>query len=201
MARILAAKAELHDDLVVVSGLRLGADDLALYCQMTGATDWPRNADGSINQTDPSIGTWRSQVIAHLLGRMRTALDGVRDGQGRDIELVEGDIHAIPFRDGSFDAVVCTYALCSVADDSLAISEMRRVLRPGGRLLLVDHVRSTAPPVYWLQKAYERLPRRNRGEYMTRRPAVHVLEGDCDVVLDERFRWGVVERLMAIKPA
>ena len=71
-----------------LSRYTFGADDLALYRQMTGATDWPRNPDGTIFEDDPSVGTWRSEVLAHLLSRMRTALDSVRDGAGADIDLI-----------------------------------------------------------------------------------------------------------------
>lgn len=65
-----------------------GDDDFALFRRMTGATDWPRTDDGSIDTKAAVIGTWRSEAIAGLMQRMRTALDGVRDGQGRDIGLV-----------------------------------------------------------------------------------------------------------------
>ena len=64
-----------------------GDDDLALYREMTGADDWPRDADGQIDDDDPGLGTWRSEVLAGLLARMRAGLDGVRDGQGEQIEL------------------------------------------------------------------------------------------------------------------
>lgn len=90
----VAALGERYDPSAIeitelfLSFYTYGPDDLALYRQLTGAADWPRSPDGSINQLDPSIGIWRSQVLAHLLGRMRTALDGVRNGQGRDIKLV-----------------------------------------------------------------------------------------------------------------
>jgi ubiquinone/menaquinone biosynthesis C-methylase UbiE len=62
---------------------------------------------------------------------------------GRTIRLTEGDADDLPFADSSFDTAVCTYALCSVRDDARAISEMHRVLRAGGRLILVDHIRSS----------------------------------------------------------
>jgi pimeloyl-ACP methyl ester carboxylesterase len=70
---------------------------------------------------------------------------------GRTIGLTEGDAEDLPFADRSFDTVVCTYAMCSVRDDARAISEMHRVLRTGGRLILVDHIRSSVPPIFWLQ--------------------------------------------------
>lgn len=118
---------------------------------------------------------------------------------GRTVELLEADAHDLPFPDTSFDTVVCTFALCSVADDAVAIDEMGRVLKPGGRLILVDHVRSTVPPIYWLQWLYEFVPRRTKGEYMTRRPAQHVNTDDFQVVAQDRLRLGIVERLVAVK--
>lgn len=64
-----------------------GDDDLALYREMTGADDWPRDADGRIDDDAPELGAWRSEVLAGLLARMRAGLDGVRDGRGEQIEL------------------------------------------------------------------------------------------------------------------
>lgn len=94
LVEYVAALGERYDPSAIeltelfLSRYTFGAEDLVLYRQMTGATDWPRNTDGSIFEDDPTIGTWRSQVLAHLLGRMRSALDGVRDGRGSDIDLI-----------------------------------------------------------------------------------------------------------------
>jgi ubiquinone/menaquinone biosynthesis C-methylase UbiE len=120
-------------------------------------------------------------------------------GVGRKIRLIEGDAEDLPFADRSFDTVVCTYALCSVRDDARAISEMHRVLRPDGRLILVDHIRSFVPPIYWLQWLYEFIPRRTKGEYATRRPSVHVMAGDFRIQARDRLRAGIIERLVAVK--
>ena len=51
----------------------------------------------------------------------------------------------LPYDDASFDTVVSTLVLCSVDDQPRAIAELRRVLRPGGRLLFLEHVRSDDP--------------------------------------------------------
>lgn len=118
---------------------------------------------------------------------------------GRRIGLTEGDAQYLPFADGSFDTVVCTYALCSIRDDAKAISEMHRVLRPGGRLILVDHIRSSVPPIFWLQWLYEFIPRRTKGEYSTRRPSVHVMAGGFRMDARDRLRAGIIERLVAVK--
>jgi ubiquinone/menaquinone biosynthesis C-methylase UbiE len=118
---------------------------------------------------------------------------------GRTIRLIEGDAEDLPFEDRSFDTVVCTYALCSVRDDARAISEMHRVLRPGGRLILVDHIRSSVPPIFLLQWLYEFIPRRTKGEYSTRRPSVHVKADDLRIQARDRLRAGIVERLVAVR--
>lgn len=119
----------------------------------------------------------------------------------REVDLQEGDAHHLPFEDASFDAVVCTYSLCNIPDPRQAVAEMKRVLRPQGRLILVDHIRSAVKPVLWLQKGIELFTRRTEGEHMTRRPLREVETQGFDVVERERLApGGVVERLVAIKP-
>ena len=93
LVEYVAALGERYDpSRVAVTELFLnqysfGADDLELYREMTGADDWPRDADGEIDESATELGVWRSEVIADLLTRMRTALDGVRGGEGTQIEL------------------------------------------------------------------------------------------------------------------
>lgn len=64
-----------------------GDDDAALYRQMTGAQDWPRRADGSIDEQAPEIGAWRSQVIADFLERASAVLDDVAADTGKRTNL------------------------------------------------------------------------------------------------------------------
>jgi ubiquinone/menaquinone biosynthesis C-methylase UbiE len=62
------------------------------------------------------------------------------DQLGRRVDLLLGDAQALELPDASFDTVVCTLSLCAIPDDRRAVAEMKRVLRPGGQLLLLDHV-------------------------------------------------------------
>ncbi|MGH2753035.1 MAG: class I SAM-dependent methyltransferase [Actinomycetota bacterium] len=119
---------------------------------------------------------------------------------GRRVELREGDAHALPLPDASFDAVVCTYSLCNIPNPALAISEMKRVLRAGGKLILVDHIRSVVKPIVWFQKAVEFFSMRFEGEHLTRRPLEQVTAAGFEVTQKDRLaRGGVVERLVATK--
>jgi ubiquinone/menaquinone biosynthesis C-methylase UbiE len=64
---------------------------------------------------------------------------------GRGGEVIPAAAEALPFADDSFDTVVCTLVLCTVEDPSRALSEIARVLRPGGQLLFLEHVRADDP--------------------------------------------------------
>jgi ubiquinone/menaquinone biosynthesis C-methylase UbiE len=65
------------------------------------------------------------------------------------VEVSAAGAEALPFPDASFDTVVSTLVLCTVPDQALALAEIRRVLRPGGRLLFVEHVRAAGPWARW----------------------------------------------------
>jgi len=64
-----------------------GDDDLALYREMTGAQDWPRDESGAVEEDAPALGSWRSDVLAGLLTRMRTGLDEVQRGDTARVAL------------------------------------------------------------------------------------------------------------------
>jgi ubiquinone/menaquinone biosynthesis C-methylase UbiE len=67
------------------------------------------------------------------------------------VPLAQGRAEALPFRGGAFDTVLCGLVLCSVEDPLAALAEVRRVLRPGGTVRVLEHVRSTSPALARLQ--------------------------------------------------
>lgn len=65
--------------------------------------------------------------------------------QAPETKVIQAPAEDLPFDDDSFDVAVSTLVLCGVDDQSLALTELRRVLRPGGRLIFIEHVRSDEP--------------------------------------------------------
>jgi ubiquinone/menaquinone biosynthesis C-methylase UbiE len=131
------------------------------------------------------------QMLAQARGRA--------DRLGRSVQLHEGDAQQLEFPDASFDTVVCTFSLCAIPDDRKAVADMVRVLRPGGTLLLADHVVSTSRPVRALQRLLEVVTIPLGGEHFRRRPIRHVQDAGLAIQQHDRFTLGIVERLAAGK--
>ncbi len=119
----------------------------------------------------------------------------------RAADLREADACALPFPDASFDTVVCTFSLCAIPGYQRAVAEMHRVLRPGGLLLLADHIAGSAWPVRAIQRLLETVTVPTGGEYFLRRPLRQVQAEGLQIEQRERFKLGIVERIAARKPA
>jgi ubiquinone/menaquinone biosynthesis C-methylase UbiE len=87
------------------------------------------------------------------------------------VEIVSGDVEALPFPDASFDVAVSTFVLCSVANPDGAFAELRRVLRPAGKLAVLEHVRGE----HSIRRWQERLT-----------PLHRRLAGNCHLARDTR---------------
>jgi ubiquinone/menaquinone biosynthesis C-methylase UbiE len=116
---------------------------------------------------------------------------------GREVELREGDAQRLEFPDGSFDTVVCTFSLCAIPDERRAVAEMHRVLRPGGLLLLADHVAGASWPVRAVQRVLEIGSVPMGGEHFRRRPLLTVRAQGFQIEEQQRYSLGIVERLAA----
>lgn len=114
--------------------------------------------------------------------------------------LLVADAQALPFTPASFDSVVCTLGLNAIPDDRAAVAEMYRVLRPGGRLVLVGHVASPYRVVRAIQRWIERWLLPVAGDHQTRHPGPLLRVAGFVIDREERFRVGVIQRLVATKP-
>jgi len=97
-----------------------------------------------------------SSKVEHIIGldpspKLLAMAQRASRERSRPVELIEGSAETIPLDDASVDTVVTTWTLCSIPDADHAVREMRRVLRPGGRLLFVERGRSPDPNVVWWQ--------------------------------------------------
>ena len=84
---------------------------------------WPQGVDLVLSEPDP-----------HMAARLRR--------KAGSLEVVEAPAERLPFPDDSFDTVAVTYVLCTVPEPAEALREIARVLKPGGRFLFLEHVRS-----------------------------------------------------------
>lgn len=119
---------------------------------------------------------------------------------GRPVDLRVADAQALPFPDDTFDTVVCTLGLCSIPDDRRAVREMARVLRPGGSLRLLEHVRSPLRPVRIGQELVEPLFLAAAQDHLLREPADAVECAGLEIEELHRAKLGLVERLSARAP-
>jgi ubiquinone/menaquinone biosynthesis C-methylase UbiE len=125
-------------------------DGLCALCERSGLGDWRRwLAAGARGLTlDVGCGTGRS--LPHFgAGTRVIGLDPAPESLVRArrrapcVPLVQASAEALPFRAGVFDTVVSSLVFCSVPDQARGLDEVKRVLRPDGRLRMLEHVRST----------------------------------------------------------
>lgn len=93
---------------------------------------------------------------------------------GLSFDLREGDVQSLDFPDRSFDTVVATFVFCSVPDPVQGLKELRRVVRPSGRILLLEHVRIDKPIIGWMMDRLNPLAVRVMGANINRRTIENV---------------------------
>ncbi|WP_063045236.1 class I SAM-dependent methyltransferase [Nocardia pseudovaccinii] len=110
-----------------------------------------------------------------------------------------GERDVLPFDAAEFDTVICTFGLCAIPDIDAAIAEMIRVLRPEGKLILVDHIPSSNRIVRGIQRLLETVTAPLAAEHFMRRPLDKIRATGLEIERVERFNLGIVERLTARK--
>jgi ubiquinone/menaquinone biosynthesis C-methylase UbiE len=123
------------------------------------------------------------------------------------VELHQAGAERMPFADASFDTAVVTFTLCTIPDPAAALVEVRRVLKPTGRLLFVEHTRSIQPLMRGVQEALTPLWKRIGGGCHLNRPALDLLRDagfrvrDTTAVWSERWTLFPVYRGVAERAA
>jgi len=135
---------------------------------------------------------------AHLAAALRKAQDAGR----AIVTAAAANAQWLPFGDAVFDTVVGTLVFCSINDPSAALAEIRRVLKPGGRLLLLEHVRGQTPVSRLLTDALHPLWFAMQGEcHLNRETARTVTAAGFRVDHTEPHGRGLVQIIDAVAPA
>jgi len=118
----------------------------------------------SVDAVEPADVGWklaRKRLDAATVPVQRSGLDG----------------QSLPFGDDTFDAALSTWTMCTIPDLDAALRELRRVLKPGGRLHFVEHGLAPDPPVQRWQHRLEPVQKRVFGGCHLTRPIVDLLTG------------------------
>lgn len=118
---------------------------------------------------------------------------------GMEMDFREMDVQNLEFEDGIFDTVFATFVFCSVPDPVLGLRELRRVCRPGGKLLLLEHVRPGNPFLGLLFDLLNPMVVRMMGANINRRTMENIRKAGWQIRVEQRLysdivRWIEAER-------
>lgn len=130
-------------------------------------------------------------------GMMAKAATKARQYKG-ELHLLRADAMKLCFADQTFDTVVTSCTMCSVPDPGAAFRELHRVLRPGGELLMFEHMRSGNPVLAWALDAMTVLTRR-MGTEMNRRTIANAAAAGFSVREVASVYLDIVLRIRAVK--
>ena len=177
--------------------------------EAAGLADWRRDLLGDLSGEVLEIGagtgtnlSWYPDAVTRLVitepdPHMRKRLEPRLPGTA---ELVDAGVDPLPFGDDTFDAVVSTLVLCSVPDPAAALAEIRRVLRPDGRFVYIEHVAAIDRPnrLKW-QRRIEPIWKRVVGNcHLTRTTDLTMAE--AGFVVDEERRQSLPKAPPWLRP-
>ncbi len=116
------------------------------------------------------------------------------------VALELGDVQALRFAHHSFDSAVATFVFCSVPDPLVGLRERRRVLRPGGRLLLLEHVVSSQPWLASVMRAMDPLVAHLSGAHIARDTMANVRSAGFDEIVGHPLWSDVIQLIEARAP-
>lgn len=121
-----------------------------------------------------------------------------KDVGDKRVALVRADVQKLGFADNSIDTVVTSCTFCSVPEPVLGLKELRRVLKPGGRLLMFEHVRSD---IFWMGPMMDLLTKVSRrfGPDLNRRTKENVLKAGFKLTREVNLYLDMVKLFEAIK--
>ena len=128
---------------------------------------------------------------------LRKARERARE-QNVAVTFEEADLCSLPFADRAFDTAVATFVFCSMPDPVACLREMGRVTRPGGRILLMDHVRIESPLIGFLMDRLNSATVRLAGEHINHRMDEFVREAGIEILEKRRLGlMGIIQFIVA----
>jgi ubiquinone/menaquinone biosynthesis C-methylase UbiE len=128
---------------------------------------------------------------------MNTRARRTRDQASVPVRLVAGDGQSLPFASGSFDTVLALFVLCTISDPDRTLSEARRVLKPGGKLLFMEHVSAPEPGLRRWQRRLEPIWKRiGCGCHLTRDTESKIAAAGFEVTTIDRYWLPTAPRIV-----
>lgn len=113
-----------------------------------------------------------------------------------NIELIEADIQELPFPDHTFDTIVSTCVFCSVPDPVQGLKELRRVCKPDGQILMLEHMRSENPMAGVVMDVLNPITVRMWGANINRETMENIKAAGLSVVGEKRLMSSIMRRLV-----
>lgn len=164
---------------------------------------WARVDGGRILEVGAGTG---KNFVYHPPGARITAVDISErmlerarersEDSSADTDLALMDAERLGFPDGAFDAAVATFVFCSVPDPVQGLEEVNRVVKPGGRVVLLEHVRVNAPLIGSLMDFFDPLVLRLMGPHINRRTVENVKEAGLEIERVEELTRGALVKLI-----
>lgn len=121
--------------------------------------------------------------------------------EGREGEILEGDVQSLDFPTDAFDAAAATFVFCSVPDPQRGLSELARVVKPGGHIFLLEHVRATNPLLGTLMDLVNPIMRSLMGPNINRDTVGNVKTSVLQIEsVEDLDRLGIFKRISAQNP-
>lgn len=117
----------------------------------------------------------------------------------KNVKLVQADAQNLPFRDGYFDMVITTYVFCSVPNPEQGLNEIKRVLKPDGELLMLEHVLPESPLLRKLFNKLNPFILKRKGVNINRETADNIKKTGFDLVNDVNLLFSIFKFFKAKK--